>query len=158
MFDVLLSVNAIQTFCNIKKVSALSNNNNVSLIHFKMFHFHFIQQVFAIPKFRLIYASISTAMRLYTHSLEVFIFCLKNSAIFVTILTLFYPSLNAVNTSPIKCPFIGPYSFSYSKGINECKDPLSEIDECTDDKRLLLKFKACADIYGSESRGMKIVV
>ncbi|KAH9388770.1 hypothetical protein TYRP_008116, partial [Tyrophagus putrescentiae] len=61
-------------------------------------------------------------------------------------------SLFRVNTSPIKCPFKGPYSFSYSKGINECKDPLSEIDECTDDKRLLLKFKACADIPGSESR------
>ena len=62
-------------------------------------------------------------------------------------------SLFRVNTSPIKCPFNGPYLFSYSKGINECRDPLSEIGECTDDKRLLLKFKACADVYGSESRG-----
>lgn len=61
-------------------------------------------------------------------------------------------SLFRVNTSPIKCPFNGPYLFSYSKGINECRDPLSEIGECTDDKRLLLKFKACADVYGSESR------
>lgn len=59
-----------------------------------------------------------------------------------------------VNTSPIKCPFKGPYVFSYSKGLmNECKDPLSEIDECTDDKHMLLKFRACTDIPGSESKG-----
>ena len=70
---------------------------------------------------------------------------------YIYLLSFFF----SVNTPPIKCPFKGPYLFSYSKGINanECKDPLSEIDECTDDKRLLFKFKACADIHGSESRG-----
>lgn len=92
-------------------------------------------------------------MRLYIRSLEVIseaLHVLRHCSNDQT-------SSPTVNTSPIKCPFKGPYSFSYSKGINECKDPLSEIDECTDDKRLLLKFKACADIPGSESRG-KIII
>lgn len=61
-------------------------------------------------------------------------------------------SLFRVNTPAIKCPFNGPFTFSYSKGLNECKDPLSTIDECTDDKHMLFKFRACADISGSESK------
>lgn len=62
-------------------------------------------------------------------------------------------SLFRVNTSPIKCPFSGPFTFSYSKGImNECRDPPSTIDECTDDRHLLFKFRACIDVKGSESK------
>ncbi|UXI17920.1 hypothetical protein NH340_JMT03863 [Sarcoptes scabiei] len=66
-------------------------------------------------------------------------------------------SLFRVKASPIKCPFKGPFTFSYSKGIlNECKDPLSTIDECTDDRHMQFKFRACADIQGSESKVEKL--
>lgn len=75
--------------------------------------------------------------------------------LFVTILLNIF---SLVNTSPIKCPFTGPFTFSYSRGINECKDPFSTINECTDDRHMLFKFRACIDIPGSESRGKKLTV
>lgn len=41
--------------------------------------------------------------------------------------------------------------------MNECRDPPSTIDQCTDDRHLLFKFRACIDIHGSESKGIMIV-
>lgn len=61
-------------------------------------------------------------------------------------------SLFRLETRSVQCPFHGPFTFSYSRGQGECRDPISEIDSCTDDRHLLFKFKACADVYGSESR------
>lgn len=60
----------------------------------------------------------------------------------------------AVDSVPVKCPFEGPFKFSYSRGHGECRDPLSSIDSCTDDAHLLFRFQACADVQGSESRGL----
>ena len=59
---------------------------------------------------------------------------------------------STVDTTPVKCPFEGPYKFSYSRGHGDCKEPLSSIDSCTDDAHLVFRFQACADVYGSESR------
>ncbi|KAH9420851.1 hypothetical protein DERP_001285 [Dermatophagoides pteronyssinus] len=43
--------------------------------------------------------------------------------------------------------------YSLFRGImNECRDPPSTIDQCTDDRHLLFKFRACIDIHGSESK------
>lgn len=52
----------------------------------------------------------------------------------------------------VKCPFRGPFSFSYSKGDSgqECKYPLSFMDTCSDNKRLQLRYQACHDVQGSE--------
>jgi len=61
-------------------------------------------------------------------------------------------SLFRLETSPVSCPFTGPFTFSYSRGPGECRDPISTIDSCTDTAHLLFKFQACADVYGSESR------
>ncbi|CAH1973989.1 unnamed protein product [Acanthoscelides obtectus] len=51
----------------------------------------------------------------------------------------------------IPCPFRGPFLFSYNRGHGECRQPLSNIDACADESRLLLSYQACPDVHGSES-------
>ena len=54
----------------------------------------------------------------------------------------------------VRCPFKGPFTFSYSKGgsgLNLCSYPASYLDSCTDQTRLQLSFQACTDVRGSES-------
>ncbi|XP_071050667.1 uncharacterized protein [Onthophagus taurus] len=55
------------------------------------------------------------------------------------------------NANPVPCPFKGPFTFTYNRGHGECKSPVSSIDTCTDDSRLLLSYQACPDVHGSES-------
>lgn len=62
-------------------------------------------------------------------------------------------SLFRTNGTPMECPFGGPLSFHYNQGGKECRNPVSTLEACTDTARLLLRFQACADVYGSESRG-----
>ena len=52
----------------------------------------------------------------------------------------------------VKCPFRGPYSFSYSKGGRGqvCSYPPSYLDSCDDNRRMKLKYQACTDVEGSE--------
>ena len=52
----------------------------------------------------------------------------------------------------VKCPFRGPFSFSYSKGARGqvCDYPLSYMDTCSDNRRLQLSYQACLDVEGSE--------
>lgn len=57
------------------------------------------------------------------------------------------------NAKPVSCPFKGPFTFTYSRGHGECSSPVSSIDTCTDDSRLLLSYQACPDIHGTESTG-----
>lgn len=45
----------------------------------------------------------------------------------------------------------GPFTFTYNRGHGECKSPVSNIESCTEDSRLLLNFQACPDIAGTES-------
>lgn len=49
---------------------------------------------------------------------------------------------------------LGPFTFTYNRGHGECKNPVSNIDSCTEDSRLLLSFQACPDVSGTESTGM----
>ncbi|PRD35687.1 UNVERIFIED_CONTAM: hypothetical protein NCL1_10739 [Trichonephila clavipes] len=56
-----------------------------------------------------------------------------------------------VHSSPVSCPFKGPFTFNYSRGQGECRHPPSTIDTCTDDSQLLFRFQACADVIGTES-------
>ena len=54
----------------------------------------------------------------------------------------------------VRCPFKGPFTFSYSKGgsgLNQCSFPKSYLDSCSDHKRLQVHFQACIDVQGSES-------
>ncbi|KAL5284050.1 hypothetical protein ACFFRR_006368 [Megaselia abdita] len=60
-------------------------------------------------------------------------------------------SLFRENAEPVKCPLKGPYSFTYNRGHGECKSPVSNIDSCTEESRLLLSFQACPDVQGTES-------
>ncbi|XP_066142467.1 uncharacterized protein aus isoform X1 [Euwallacea fornicatus] len=60
-------------------------------------------------------------------------------------------SLFRENASPVACPFRGPFTFTYNRGHGECRSPVSNIDTCTEDSKLLLSYQACPDIYGSES-------
>ncbi|KFM71810.1 hypothetical protein X975_10195, partial [Stegodyphus mimosarum] len=60
-------------------------------------------------------------------------------------------SLFRVDAKPVSCQLRGPFTFTYSRGHGECNYPLSNIDTCTDDSRLLFRFQACADVQGSES-------
>lgn len=52
---------------------------------------------------------------------------------------------------PVPCPFRGPFTFTYNRGHGECRSPVSSIDICTEDSRLLLSYQACPDVYGTES-------
>lgn len=60
------------------------------------------------------------------------------------------------NATPVPCPFRGPFTFTYNRGHGECKSPVSSIDTCTEESRLLLIYQACPDIEGSESTGIHI--
>ncbi|XP_076353236.1 uncharacterized protein LOC143248619 isoform X2 [Tachypleus tridentatus] len=60
-------------------------------------------------------------------------------------------SMFRVNAAPVPCPFRGPFTFSYSRGHGECNYPVSTIDPCTDDSKLLFRFQACVDVLKSES-------
>jgi hypothetical protein len=55
--------------------------------------------------------------------------------------------------SLVKCPFKGPFSFSYSKGGRGqvCEYPQSYMDTCADNKRMVLRYQACLDVDGSEA-------
>ncbi|XP_050557033.1 uncharacterized protein LOC118282328 isoform X1 [Spodoptera frugiperda] len=55
------------------------------------------------------------------------------------------------NADPVDCPLKGPFSFTYNRGHGDCKSPVSSIESCTEDSRLLLNYQACPDVYGSES-------
>ncbi|XP_077285540.1 uncharacterized protein LOC143910818 [Arctopsyche grandis] len=55
------------------------------------------------------------------------------------------------NASPVSCPLRGPFSFTYNRGHGECRNPVSSIESCTEESRLLWNFQACPDVYGSES-------
>ncbi|CAH2075000.1 unnamed protein product, partial [Iphiclides podalirius] len=55
------------------------------------------------------------------------------------------------NAEPVDCPLKGPFSFTYNRGHGDCKSPVSSIESCTEDSRLLLNYQACPDVYGSES-------
>ncbi|XP_049865716.1 uncharacterized protein LOC126366593 isoform X3 [Pectinophora gossypiella] len=55
------------------------------------------------------------------------------------------------NADPVNCPLTGPFSFTYNRGHGDCKSPVSSIETCTEDSRLLLNYQACPDVHGSES-------
>lgn len=55
---------------------------------------------------------------------------------------------------PVPCPFHGPMTFTYNRGPGRCSSPLSNVDTCTDDSRLLFRYQACPDVPGSESAGL----
>ncbi|XP_015116298.1 uncharacterized protein LOC107040647 [Diachasma alloeum] len=51
----------------------------------------------------------------------------------------------------VPCPFRGPMTFMYNRGHGTCSNPLSNVDTCTDDSRLLFRYQACPDVPASES-------
>lgn len=62
-------------------------------------------------------------------------------------------SMFRVEATPVECPFKGPLSFTYNRGHGECHSPVSSIDSCTEESRLLLRYQACPDVHGTESTG-----
>ncbi|XP_021929001.1 uncharacterized protein LOC110834305 [Zootermopsis nevadensis] len=53
---------------------------------------------------------------------------------------------------PVPCPFKGaPFTFTYNRGSGECGSPVSRVDSCTDESKLLLRYQACPDVQGTES-------
>ncbi|XP_059061429.1 uncharacterized protein LOC131854337 [Achroia grisella] len=82
-------------------------------------------------------------------------FCYRRDALphLCTLITgdaLLY-SMFRENADPVDCPLRGPFSFTYNRGHGDCKSPVSSIESCTEDSRLLLNYQACPDVYGSES-------
>ncbi|KAJ0180127.1 hypothetical protein K1T71_004718 [Dendrolimus kikuchii] len=55
------------------------------------------------------------------------------------------------NADPVDCPLKGPFSFTYNRGHGDCKSPVSSIESCTEESRLLLNYQACPDVSGTES-------
>lgn len=66
-------------------------------------------------------------------------------------------SMFRVDATPVECPFKGPLSFTYNRGHGECRSPVSSIDSCTEESRLLLRYQACPDVHGTESTGKEAV-
>ncbi|XP_071533714.1 uncharacterized protein [Panulirus ornatus] len=60
-------------------------------------------------------------------------------------------SMFRLGSEPVPCPFHGPLTFTYSRGYGECLQPVSQVDSCAEDSRLLFRHQACADVPGSES-------
>ncbi|XP_054289562.1 uncharacterized protein LOC129004892 [Macrosteles quadrilineatus] len=63
---------------------------------------------------------------------------------------LLYSMFREAATS-VPCPFRGGHTFTYNRGHGECRYPVSSIDSCTQDSRLLLRYQACPDVHGTES-------
>ena len=61
-------------------------------------------------------------------------------------------TLFRIQGNPIDCPFGTEhgFKFSYDKGKGECEWPESELEPCTDTKRLMLNYQACPNVQGSE--------
>ncbi|GAB6031620.1 hypothetical protein CHUAL_009382 [Chamberlinius hualienensis] len=62
-----------------------------------------------------------------------------------------------VNGLPETCPFTGPFTFIYNRGHGECHNPVSSVDSCTEDFRLLFRYQACPDVSGTESTAEELV-
>lgn len=54
--------------------------------------------------------------------------------------------------------YLGPFTFTYSQGHGECRNPVSNIESCTEDSRLLLSFQACPDVAKTESTGINYII
>lgn len=60
-------------------------------------------------------------------------------------------SMFRLGADPVTCPFRGPLTFTYSKGYEVCSSPVSQVDSCSEDYRLLFRHQACPDVSASES-------
>ena len=63
-------------------------------------------------------------------------------------------TLFRVDGQPIECPFGTQhgFTFSYNRGKGDCQWPESELEPCSDTKRLVLNYQACPNVQGSELR------
>ena len=61
-------------------------------------------------------------------------------------------TLFRIQGNPIDCPFGTDhgFKFSYNKGKGECEWPESELEPCTDTKRLVLNYQACPNVEKTE--------
>nr|CAD7267677.1 unnamed protein product [Timema shepardi] len=75
---------------------------------------------------------------------------LSNLCTLITGDALLY-SMFRIDATPVACPFKGPFTFTYNRGHGDCESPVSSIDSCTEDSRLLLMYQACPDVHGTES-------
>ncbi|KAG8227256.1 hypothetical protein J437_LFUL003987 [Ladona fulva] len=66
-------------------------------------------------------------------------------------------SMFRANAKAVHCPFRGPFTFTYNRGNGECGQPVSRVDSCTEESRLLLRYQACPDIHGTESTVEELV-
>ncbi|CAD1481023.1 unnamed protein product, partial [Heterotrigona itama] len=90
-----------------------------------------------------------------THSSIVSAYCHSRNSLsslcsYITGDALLY-SMFREEATPVPCPFRGPMTFSYNRGHGTCSVPVSNVDTCTDDSRLLFRYQACPDISASES-------
>ena len=61
-------------------------------------------------------------------------------------------SMFRVDGAPIDCPFHGPLAFAYNRGKGECAWPQSQMESCTDPRRVAFHYQACPNVAGSEMR------
>ncbi|XP_069162805.1 uncharacterized protein [Procambarus clarkii] len=66
-------------------------------------------------------------------------------------------SMFRLSAEPVRCPFPYTYTFTYNRGHAECTYPLSTVDSCTEDWRILFRYQACPDIQGTESTTEELV-
>lgn len=68
-----------------------------------------------------------------------------------------YSMFRAEESQAVGCPFHGTFTFSYNRGHGECRSPVSSVDSCTEESRLLLRYQACPDVQGTESTVEELV-
>ena len=61
-------------------------------------------------------------------------------------------SMFRVDGAPVDCPFHGPLAFAYNRGKGECAWPQSQMESCTDPRRVAFHYQACPNVAGSEMR------
>ena len=61
-------------------------------------------------------------------------------------------SMFRVDGAPVACPFRGPLAFAYDRGKGECAWPPSQMESCTDPRRVAFRYQACPNVVGSEMR------
>lgn len=66
-------------------------------------------------------------------------------------------SLFRLDAQPIPCPFPDSYTFTYARGHSECAYPLSTVDSCTVEHKMLFRYQACPDVQGTESTQEELV-
>lgn len=83
---------------------------------------------------------------------------LPSLTIFMSLFLSSFPPLNELYLNDCYEELLNSNLDEYGfLGHGECTTPASTMESCTQESRLILRYQACPDVYGSESAGMSSV-